>query len=314
MARGVSSGGAGGGAAAAVWRGHDFLSTAHERPQSRGGEKREQAAGAGKPGAEADVEVVPAETTPDLDDEQGDCPKQDNTSESSQEHDRREGRQREERDGGGDDHERKAQLVAACLVDLPQKLERNLESVVPSDSSHVVPGQEARDDREYAADERKRRRFECPVAVVCWTGHEGVPFGVRPEGPFGPPGTDRRVQAGTEAVPDSGWASGSEGSSRGSHSSHRGTYQFQSPSSFIEAGSNTPRTIVASIRTAAASPTPNCLNPSKDSAPKTEKTATMTTAALVTTPAVDLIPCATASSMLAPRSKVSRIRLRMKTW
>jgi len=40
----------------------------------------------------------------------------------------------------------------------------------------------------------------------------------------------------------------------------------------------------------------------------------MTTAALVTTPAVDLIPCATASSMLVPRSNVSLIRLRMKTW
>ncbi len=47
---------------------------------------------------------------------------------------------------------------------------------------------------------------------------------------------------------------------------------------------------------------------------KIENTQTMTIAALVTTPAVDLIPCAIASSMLAPRSNVSRIRLMMKTW
>ena len=40
----------------------------------------------------------------------------------------------------------------------------------------------------------------------------------------------------------------------------------------------------------------------------------MTIAALVTTPAVDLIPWAIASSMLAPRSNVSRIRLMMNTW
>jgi hypothetical protein len=40
----------------------------------------------------------------------------------------------------------------------------------------------------------------------------------------------------------------------------------------------------------------------------------MTTAALVTTPAVDLIPCATASSLERPRSYASRTRLRTKTW
>jgi len=36
----------------------------------------------------------------------------------------------------------------------------------------------------------------------------------------------------------------------------------------------------------------------------------MTIAALVTTPAVDLMPREIASSMLVPRSNVSRIRLR----
>ena len=47
---------------------------------------------------------------------------------------------------------------------------------------------------------------------------------------------------------------------------------------------------------------------------KTENTATITIAALVTTPAVVLIPCAIASSVLAPRANASRIRLRMNTW
>ena len=47
---------------------------------------------------------------------------------------------------------------------------------------------------------------------------------------------------------------------------------------------------------------------------KIENTPTITTAALVTTPAVVLIPWATASSVFIPRSNASRIRLRMKTW
>ena len=88
----------------------------------------------------------------------------------------------------------------------------------------------------------------------------------------------------------------------GSHSSQVGRYQFQSPSSFIAAGRRTARTIVASIRIAAASPTPNCLKISIESVAKTEKTQTITIAALVTTPAVDRIPCETASSVLMPRS------------
>ena len=51
-----------------------------------------------------------------------------------------------------------------------------------------------------------------------------------------------------------------------------------------------------------------------ESVAKIVKTATITIAALVTTPAVDLIPSAMASSMLAPRSNVSLIRLTMNTW
>ena len=48
--------------------------------------------------------------------------------------------------------------------------------------------------------------------------------------------------------------------------------------------------MVASIRIAAASPTPNCLKISIWRVAKTAKTQTITTAALVTTPAVDLDP------------------------
>jgi hypothetical protein len=48
--------------------------------------------------------------------------------------------------------------------------------------------------------------------------------------------------------------------------------------------------MVASIRTAAARPTPASFTPSCDSVPKIEKTPTMTSAALVTTPAARVIP------------------------
>ena len=72
--------------------------------------------------------------------------------------------------------------------------------------------------------------------------------------------------------------------------------------------------IVASIRIAAASPTPNCLKIIACSAPKMQKTPTITIAALDTTPAVVLIPWAMASSVPMPLSCPSRIRLRMKTW
>src|SRR5262249_2942446 len=86
--------------------------------------------------------------------------------------------------------------------------------------------------------------------------------------------------------------SGSRGSCeiRGSQSSRLGRYQFHSPSSFIAAGSRTPRTRVASSRTAVARPTPIILNSIMLSVPKIENTATITTAALVTTPAVCLMP------------------------
>ena len=87
---------------------------------------------------------------------------------------------------------------------------------------------------------------------------------------------------------------------RGSHSSQLGRYQFQSPSSFIAAGSITPRMIVASIRTATARPSPSSLKSRKLSVTKTRKTPTITAAALVTVPAVVAMPCCTASSVLMP--------------
>src|SRR5436305_14323377 len=85
-----------------------------------------------------------------------------------------------------------------------------------------------------------------------------------------------------------GAGAGASGDTRGSHSSHLGRYQFQSPRSFIVAGSSTPRMIVASRRTATASPTPSCLKISSDSVAKIANTEIITAAALVTTPAAVL--------------------------
>jgi hypothetical protein len=52
-------------------------------------------------------------------------------------------------------------------------------------------------------------------------------------------------------------AAGGSAVTRGSHSSQPGRYQFLLPSSFIIEGTSTARTVVASIRTAAARPTHN---------------------------------------------------------
>jgi hypothetical protein len=71
---------------------------------------------------------------------------------------------------------------------------------------------------------------------------------------------------------------------------------------------------VASISTATASLTPIILKSSALGVAKMPNTNTITTAALVTVPAVLLMPCATASSVLIPWSTPSRTRLRMDTW
>ncbi len=51
-----------------------------------------------------------------------------------------------------------------------------------------------------------------------------------------------------------------------------------------------------------------------DRVAKIENTATMITAALVTTPAVRPMPHTTASAAVIPPAHSSRIRLRMNTW
>ena len=72
--------------------------------------------------------------------------------------------------------------------------------------------------------------------------------------------------------------------------------------------------IVASIKTATARPIPISFMSRIGISAKTANTATITTAALVTTPAVALIPRSTASPVGRPRSWASRTRVRMKTW
>ncbi len=72
--------------------------------------------------------------------------------------------------------------------------------------------------------------------------------------------------------------------------------------------------IVASIRIAAARPTPSCFISRPLSVAKAANTRTITMAAAVTVPAVVLMPCATALSVLMPRCHASRTRLRMNTW
>ena len=68
------------------------------------------------------------------------------------------------------------------------------------------------------------------------------------------------------------------------------------------------------MSTATAMPTPKILNSMMDKVAKIENTATMITAALVTTPALRAMPLVTASLADAPPSQSSLIRLRMNTW
>src|SRR5262249_1248290 len=82
------------------------------------------------------------------------------------------------------------------------------------------------------------------------------------------------------------WMAGTTFCLPGSQDSQPGRYQLRSPSSDIAAGMSTPRTTVASMSTAVAIATPNILNSISDSVAKMENTATMITAALVTTPAL----------------------------
>jgi alpha-1,2-mannosyltransferase len=90
--------------------------------------------------------------------------------------------------------------------------------------------------------------------------------------------------------------------------------QARSPSRARAAGTRMPRTTVASMRTAAAVPTPRIFRSTKGMVTKIEKTATMIRAALVTTPALEAMPPMIACSGDEPRAHSSRTRLRMNTW
>ena len=79
-------------------------------------------------------------------------------------------------------------------------------------------------------------------------------------------------------------------------------------------GSRRLRTIVASTRMATAKPTPNSCMIASWIVKKAPKTQTMIAAALVTVPAVIVIPLTTASLDGRPRSLASFTRVRMKTW
>ena len=68
------------------------------------------------------------------------------------------------------------------------------------------------------------------------------------------------------------------------------------------------------MKTAAARPTPSIFTSIMSSVAKIENTATMITAALVTTPADLPTPSTIASLALAPPDHSSLIRLRMNTW
>ena len=75
-----------------------------------------------------------------------------------------------------------------------------------------------------------------------------------------------------------------------------------------------PRTTVASISTAPARPMPSDCSRKTDTVSRIENTATMITAALVTTPALVEMPPITACLVEAPPARSSAIRLRMNTW
>ena len=68
------------------------------------------------------------------------------------------------------------------------------------------------------------------------------------------------------------------------------------------------------MNTANARPTPIIFRSIVDSDAKIENTATMITAALVTTPAPREMPPVTASPVARPRDLSSAIRLSTKTW
>ena len=93
---------------------------------------------------------------------------------------------------------------------------------------------------------------------------------------------------------------------RKQRSAQDGRYQLCSPSNPITAGRSSPRTIVASMKIATARPTPSCLLETTE-AWRSSRTATITIAALVITPAEWVMPRRIASRVSRPRSYPSRI-------
>ena len=104
-----------------------------------------------------------------------------------------------------------------------------------------------------------------------------------------------RAAAGASATPSGGTSTSPSMVTSGSQRRNPGSHQFHSPSSRIVAGRSTLRTIVASRRTATASPNPSCLMMTSSRVTNTAKTVTMIAAALVIVPEVMAMPRATAS-------------------
>lgn len=91
-------------------------------------------------------------------------------------------------------------------------------------------------------------------------------------------------------------------------SSQVGNHQLASPSSSIVAGTSTMRTMVASMKTAMARPSPKVLMIGSSPSTKDRKIVTMMAAAAVITRAVAARPSATAVALSPERSYSSRTR------
>ena len=128
-----------------------------------------------------------------------------------------------------------------------------------------------------------------------------------PRGPAGAPAHAALPPADAQAACGVGSGSGS------TRSSQRGIHQLRSPSSCITAGTSTIRTIVASIRIAAAMPMPISFRNTSGLSAKAPNTATMISAAAVITRAVRASPSVTACEVERPDRNSSRTRLSRNT-
>src|SRR5579884_1979681 len=104
-----------------------------------------------------------------------------------------------------------------------------------------------------------------------------------------------------------------DGATRTTRANGAGSHQFQRPKNAIRLGTSSERTTVASTKIATASPSPNSCRPTMRPATKPENAAHMITAAAVMMRPVRSRPCATAVTLSAPRSHVSRIRVTRNT-